>query len=131
MREEDGIQGSRESAGEAMVSKPLERGQVWLHAPGVRRAIVRFKLEQLTEEERKRYVLDKVEKSVELAEELQYLVGRRYFDDENCHLYQVESVLYDEEYKAVITYRRAMGGKTHQLDDSSFLVYGDGGVLQL
>ena len=35
-------------------------------------------------------------------------------------------MLYDEEHKAVIAYRRAMDGKTHQLDDSLFLVYGDG-----
>ena len=39
-------------------------------------------------------------------------------------------MLYDEEHKAMIVYRRAMDGKTHQLDDSPFLVYGDGGVLQ-
>ena len=40
-------------------------------------------------------------------------------------------MLYDEEHKAVIAFRRAMDGKTHQLDDSLLLVYGDGGVLQL
>ena len=62
---------------------------------------------------------------------IKYLVGKRYFDDESGHLYEVESVLYDEEHKAVIAYRRAMDGKTRQLNDSPFLVYGDGGVLQL
>ena len=40
-------------------------------------------------------------------------------------------MLYDEEHKAVTAYRRAMDGKTHQLDDSPFLVYGNGRVLQL
>ena len=83
VREEVGAQGSRESRGQAITSAPLERGEVELHAPGVRRAIVRSKLEQLEEEERERYVLDNVEQSEELAEELQYLVDRRYFDDES------------------------------------------------
>ena len=73
-----------------------------LHASGVRRAIVKTKM-QLTEEERERYVLDYVEQSEGLTEELQYLV---YFDDESGHLYEVESVLYDEEHKAVIAYGR-------------------------
>ena len=74
------------SVGQAMESKPLERGIVGLHAPGVRQAIVKSKLEQLTEEKRERYVLDNVEQSEKLAEELQCLVGRRYFDDESGHL---------------------------------------------
>ena len=131
VRDEVGAQGIRESVGQAMTSTPLERGEVEPYAPGVSRAIVKSKLEQLTEEERERYILDNVEQSEELAEELQYLVGRRYFDDESGHLYEVESLLHDEEHKAVIAYRRAMYGKTHQQDDSPFSVYGDGGVLQL
>ena len=71
VREEVGAQENKESRDQAMISTPLERGEVELHAPGVRRAIVKSKLEQLTEEERERYVLDNVEQSDELAEELQ------------------------------------------------------------
>ena len=112
-----------------MVSVSLKRSKVELHAPVVRRVIVRSKLEQLTEEERERYVLENVEQSEELAEELQYLVG--YFDDESGHLYEVQSVFYYEEHKAMIACRRAIDGKTHQLNDSPHFLYGDGGVLQL
>ena len=65
--------------GVAMVSKPLERGEVELHAPGVRRVSVRSRLYQLMEEEIDRYVQDN-------AEQLQYLIGRRYFDIERSSL---------------------------------------------
>ena len=71
IRDEVGAPGNRESGGQTMITTPLERGEVKLHAPGVRRTIVKSKLEQLTEEGRERYVLDNVEQSEELAEELQ------------------------------------------------------------
>ena len=53
-----------------MVFKPLVRGELVLNAPGVRRAIVSFNWEQLTEEERERQVPYNLEKSEELVEEL-------------------------------------------------------------
>ena len=115
----------------AMVSQPLEKGEVELQSPGVRKAVVRSRMEQLSEIERERYVLDNVEQSAELAEELQYLVGQTFFDDENGHQYEVESVVYDEDHRAVIAYRRARDGKTHRMDDAPYLVYGDCGILQL
>ena len=40
------------SSGQTMVSKPLARSAIELHAPGVRRDIVRSKMEQLTDIER-------------------------------------------------------------------------------
>ena len=40
------------SSGQVMVSKPLERSEIELHAPGVRRAMVRSKMKQLTDIER-------------------------------------------------------------------------------
>jgi hypothetical protein len=102
-----------------------------VQAPGARGAIVRSRLEQLSDIEREKYVIDNVEQSEQLADDLQYLVGRQYFDDETGHQYEVESVLYDEDHKAVIAYRRAMDGRYHKLDDAPFLVYGEGGILQL
>ena len=60
--------------------KPLERGDVDLHALGARRAVVRSRLEQPTDEEGERCVLDNVEQFEQLAEELQYLMGRWYFE---------------------------------------------------
>ena len=114
-----------------IVSSPMEQAEVEVQAPGVRKIIVRSRIEQLSDIERERYVVDNVEQTEELAEELQYLVGHSFIDDENGHQYVVESVLYDEEHKAVIAYRRAMDGASHALDDSPYLVYGDGGILQL
>ena len=49
---------------------PLERGNEELHAPGVHRALESIKLEQLTAEERERYVLGNIEQSEKLTEEL-------------------------------------------------------------
>lgn len=46
-----------------------------------------------------------MEQSEELAVKLKYLVSWRYFDDKSGYHYEVESVLYDEEHKAVIAFR--------------------------
>jgi hypothetical protein len=105
-------------------TQPVDRQEMELRAPAVRKAIVRSRLEQLTDIQREKYVVDNVEQREQLAEDLQYLVGRTYFDE-------VESVLHDEAHKAVIAYRRSLDGRNHKFDDSPFLVYGNGGVLQL
>lgn len=92
------------SPGHLMTTK-MEAVDMATHAPAVRKQIVRTRLEQLTDIEREKYVIDNVE-----------LVGRSY---------------YDERHKAVIAYRRSMDGKLHKFDDVPHLVYGDGGVLPL
>jgi hypothetical protein len=97
----------------------------------VRRREVRSAIEQMTDVEREKYTIDNVEQTEELAEELQYLVGQDYYDDENGVHYFVESVMYDERHKAVIGYRKAQDGKNHADDDAPLLVYGDSGILQL
>ena len=79
-----------------MKAQPINRIEMELQAPAVRKAIVRSRLEQLSDIQREKYVIDNVEQSEQLAEELQYLVGRTYFDDDTGHQYEVESVLYDE-----------------------------------
>jgi hypothetical protein len=114
-----------------MTASPVQREELDAQAPAVRKLVVRSRLEQLSDTEREKYVIDNVEQCEELADHLQYLVGRTYFDDENGHQYQVESVEYDENHRAVIAYRRSMSGRTHKYDDAPHLVYGDGGVLQL
>ena len=40
-------------------------------------------------------------------------------------------MVYDEEHRAVLAYRKARDGKMHRLDNSPFLVYGDDGILLL
>ena len=114
-----------------IVSSPMDQAEVEVQAPGVGKVIVSSRIEQLSDIERERYVVDNVEQSEDLAEELQYLVGHSFIDDENGHQYVVESILYDEDHKAVIAYRRAMDGASHALDNSPYLVYGNGGILQL
>ena len=92
---------------------------------------VQFAARKLTEEQQDRYVFDNVFQCPELAEDLQYLVGRRYVDDENGVLYQVDKVEYSESAKAVVGYRRAMDGRLYKYDDDPFHVYGAMGLLQL
>lgn len=78
-----------------------------------------------------RYVFDGVLQCHELAEELQYLVGKKYIDDENGVLYQVDRVLFSESARAVVGYRKAVDGRIYAYDDDPFHVYGSMGILQL
>ena len=41
-----------------------------------------------------------------LADELQYLVGRKYIDDDNFQKYEIASIHYDETHKLVVGHRR-------------------------
>jgi hypothetical protein len=43
----------------------------------------------------------------------------------------VDSIEYEDSFRAVIGYRRALDGKLYPYDDAPHLVYGDGGLLQL
>jgi hypothetical protein len=92
---------------------------------------VRKAIDRMSEIERDKYALNNVEQCEQLATDLQYLVGRQYYADENGVRYLVDSIDYEESYKAVIGYRRALDGKLHHYDYAPHLVYGDGGILQL
>jgi hypothetical protein len=69
-------------------------------------------------------VYDNVFQCPELAEDLQYLVGKRCVDDENEALYQIDKMIYMESAKAVVGYRRAMDGRLYKYDDDPFHVSG-------
>lgn len=99
--------------------------------PKERKKHVNRAQKQLTEAALEKYSYDNVEQCEELAEDLQYLVGKDYFDDETGVHYQVESIEYDEANKVVVGYRRAMDGRLHKDDDAAYAVYGDGGILSL
>jgi hypothetical protein len=43
----------------------------------------------------------------------------------------VDSIEYEDSFRAVTGYRRALDGKLHPYYDAPHLVYGDGGLLQL
>jgi hypothetical protein len=112
--------------------KRTQRDTVEDLPPSSRKRAVKAAIARLTEAERDKYVFDNVEQSDQLAEDLQYLVGKEYFDDENGIKYKVDSVEFDAAFvDPVIGYRRALDGKLHAHDDSPQLVYGDGGLLQL
>ena len=114
------------------VSNPSLRDVMARESSKVGRATkVRKAVKTLTEEQQDRYVFDNVFQCPELAEELQYLVGRRYIDDENGVLYQVSEVGFMESARAVVGYRRAMDGKAYKYDDDPFHVFGAMGLLQL
>ena len=93
--------------------------------------MVRTRIEQLSDIEREKYVVDNVEQLEELADQLQFLVGQSYFDDESGYHYKVESIKYHDRHRAVIAHQRALDGRMHWNDDASYLIYGDGGVLPL
>ena len=61
----------------------------------------------------------------ELAEDLQYLVGKYYFDYETGVHCQVESIEYDEDNMVAVGYRKAMDGRLHKDDDAAYAVYGE------
>jgi hypothetical protein len=65
--------------------------------------------------------------SGEIAQELQYLVGEKFVDEEK--LFEVASVFYDEDYKTVVGTRRNIS--TSRVGTVSHSVYGRDGLLQL
>ena len=109
----------------------LSREDVQAMQPKERKAHISRAQKQLTEAAREKYSYDNVEQCPDLAEELQYLVGKDYFDDETGVHYQVDSVEYDPDHRVVVGYRRAMDGKLHKDDDAAYAIYGDGGILSL
>ena len=92
---------------------------------------VRTAAEFQMEHHLERYVYDEVAQSPELAEKLQFLVGRKFIDDENGRLYTVDRVTYSETARAVVGFRRSLTGNAYKYDDDAFHVYGEMGLYQL
>ena len=73
---------------------------------------------------------ENVDECEELADSLQFLVGRK-FEDEG-RMYEVYQVRYDPQYERIIGFRRPLSGKTpHKEDGSAFCVYGQEGLYEL
>jgi exodeoxyribonuclease III len=72
---------------------------------------------------------DNVEETLELADELRFLNGRK-FEDEG-RLYEIWQVRYDPQSERVIGFRRPLSGKTNIEDGSPFLVFGIEGLYEL
>ena len=73
---------------------------------------------------------ENVEESEELANELQFLVGRKFQDE--GRMYEIYQVRFDPEYERIIGFRRPLSGKTpHKEDGSAFCVYGQEGLFEL
>lgn len=92
---------------------------------------VRSAVEQMEDLELEKYAFDNVIQSEELAEQLQYLVGRKFIDDENGKLYVIDRIWYLDTAKAVVGTRRPLSGNQRAYDDDCFYVYGAMGLLQL
>ena len=74
--------------------------------------------------------IENVEETQQLADSLQFLVGRK-FEDEG-RLYEIMRVQYDRVWERVIGFRRPLSGKTPKRDDGSpFCVYGKEGLYEL
>jgi exodeoxyribonuclease III len=74
--------------------------------------------------------IENVKECEELANEVQFLNGRK-FEDEG-RLYEIMQVRYEPEWEKVIGFRRPLSGKTpHKDDGSSFCVYGKEGLYEL
>ena len=73
---------------------------------------------------------ENVEECEELAEQVQFLNGRKFEDEDR--LYEIMQVRFDPEFGKVIGFRRPMSGRTpHREDGSAFCVYGKGGLYEL
>ena len=75
------------------------------------------------------YDINNINESPELAEELQFLNGRK-FEDEG-RLYEIFGVRWEEEWEHIIGFRKSLTGTTHNQSGSSFLVYGREGLYEL
>jgi len=78
-----------------------------------------------------KYSYANVIQSEALADKLQYLVGKKFIDDENGVEYQVEDIFYSTTARVVLGHRKALAGAAHKYDDDPFAVYGAMGLLQL
>jgi hypothetical protein len=66
----------------------------------------------------------------ELAEELQFLNGRKFEDEDR--MYEIMQVRYDPGSERIIGFRRPLSGRTpHKEDGSPFCVYGKEGLYEL
>jgi hypothetical protein len=81
---------------------------------------VRTAAEQQEDAKQEKYSFDNVLQSQELAERLQYLVGKRYIDDENGKLYEVAKVWFSRSQEAVVGTRRSLTGHSQAYDDDYF-----------
>ena len=66
----------------------------------------------IEEEYMKKYSYDGVIQCPELANKLQYLIGRKFIDPENDGLYEVYSVFYNSEFEVVVGRRRSLDGRS-------------------
>ena len=73
--------------------------------------------------------INNINESPELAEELQFLNGRK-FEDEG-RLYEIFGVRWEEKWEHIIGFRKSLTGTTHNQSGSSFLVYGREGLYEL
>lgn len=74
--------------------------------PKVAAKKVRSAVEQMDAVDMEKYAYDNQMQEPDLAEELQYLVGRKYVDDENGKLYRVERVWFSTTARAVVGTRK-------------------------
>ena len=88
-------------------------------------------MRKVEEEYMKKYAYDGVIQCPELAEEMQFLVGRKFIDSDNNGLYEVSSVSYNSEFDVVVGTRRPMDGRPRKYDDCHFCVFGMDGLLEL
>jgi len=72
---------------------------------------------------------ENVNQCEELAQEVQFLNGRK-FEDEG-RLYEIWQVRFDPESEMVIGFRKPLSGRTHKEDGSAFAVYGREGLYEL
>jgi exodeoxyribonuclease III len=73
---------------------------------------------------------ENVDECEELAQELQFLVGRKFRDE--GRMYEIMQVRFDPQYERIIGFRKPLSGKTpHREDGSAFCVYGREGLYEL
>lgn len=72
---------------------------------------------------------ENVNECPELAEELQFLNGRKFRDE--GRLYEIWQLRYDEDSGRIIAFRRPLSGRTDREDGCPFLVYGLEGLYEL
>ena len=76
-----------------------------------------------------RFDFNNINESEELAEELQFLNGRKFIDE--GRLYEIFQIRYDPEFERIIGFRKVLGAKPHREDGCAFLVYGREGLYEL
>ncbi len=84
------------------------------------------------EQEEEENVYDGILQNEETAQNMQWLIGEKYEDNEDGRTYEIREIFYDKRFQIVVGTRRVMDGEPpSKFDADKYCVFGPDGLLEL